>query len=131
MQIAKNLQQSVGSPVSPTSQISKSQKSKLTPQQKHQRQPSYASSNNSYKDANASLASSGDIAVLPNSSSYLDCAFNEKLSQHSLDSHNSNIDINLISSPTSSSFSQADYIDEVNLIRFLLLFTLLTNTNRD
>lgn len=102
--------------MSPSTPISKSQqKSKLVAQARHQREPSYPSSNNSFRDVNNnSLASSGDIAVLPHSSSsYLDCAFNEKLSQHSVDSHNSNLDMNLISSPTSSSFSQADYIDEV------------------
>ena len=103
LQIAKNLQQSCSnSQMSPTVQIQTSKKvtevHKSKPNLRHQRQTSVQSNqqasslNNSLRENTNSLASSGDISILPNSSSfYSDCAFNDKLSQHSFDSHNSNL----------------------------------------
>ena len=103
MQIAKSLQQScttntntnntsINSVTSPATEttIPKSKVQKQQQQQQYIRQQQKTSSNsNSYREAaNSSLASSGDIAILPNSSSYYsDCAFNEKFSQHSIDSN--------------------------------------------
>jgi hypothetical protein len=94
LQIAKNLQQSCNNSSVPNTitltgnQLESNQKSNKRQSSFQSNQKQHTNSlNNSYRENANSLASSGDISILPNSSSfYSDCAFN----QHSVDSHNSN-----------------------------------------
>ena len=129
MQIAKNLQQSALPELLP----SKSKKNKTAPkpkasnkptllqrqklqqQQQQQQQQVFLNKSNSYTGENSSLASSGDISVLPNgSSAYSDKVLQENYAKHSFESQGSNWDPNRLSSPASSSnFSQNEIISEI------------------
>ena len=131
MQIAKHLQQSTLPDLLPN----KSKKNKTAPkpkasnkptllqrqkliqqqqQQQHQQQQAFLNKANSYTGDNSSLASSGDISILPNgSSAYSDKVLQENYPKHSYESQNSNWDPNRLSSPASSSFSQNEIISEV------------------
>ena len=128
MQIAKHLQQSTVTDLLPNkSKKNKTapkpkasnkptllQRQKLQQQQKQQQQQAYFNKANSYTGENSSLASSGDISILPTgSSAYSDKALQENYAKHSYESQNSNWDPNRLSSPASSSFSQNDIISEV------------------
>ena len=130
MQIAKNLQQST----LPNNLLpNKSKKTKTAPKprasnkptllqrqqlQQQQQQQTFLSNNsktNSYTGENSSVASSGDISILPNgSSAYSDKQLHENYLTHSYESQNSNWDPNRLSSPASSSFSQNEVISEVD-----------------
>lgn len=70
------------------------------------------SANNSLNDS-SSLAGS-DIAVIHNGSILSDYVLHENLDSQSFDSHNSNLDLSQLSSPSNSSFSQNDFLNEVD-----------------
>lgn len=107
MQIAKNLQQAT---VDHPSAIIKKHRGSI---------PSSRSDYRISPKLKSQASSSSDISILPGNSSlladnhYLD---NFSNSQQSLDSPCSNLNTTRLSSPTGSSFSQADLLDEVNII---------------
>ena len=86
-------------------------------QQQQQQQQVFQNKVSSFTGENhSSLASSGDISVLPHgSSAYSDKILQDNyIKQHSYESQSSNWDPNRFSSPASSSFSQNDIISEVD-----------------